>query len=1496
MLRTEALNPPTSAWIDMHGLDWYLHLLGVATKKSRSRVRAVPEPPVSRKRGLSWVSRPAEAKAAAEADSDSGNPKKELPRGLWVDVGTRVEGFNCQAVPEVESVHNDEEAIAMASRLTQFFALLPELEFAQALQSLVVQASMCGLWRRGVLLPSNEDGQTRWLRNFSWPELFAFVHERLPIEMRFRLWRPLGMSWVGGAPELLAEALELGADPEALVLASVRRRRTVLDEWEAKKLPPAIGIPSDLATPRLLLPPADALAVEAQRRQELAALGVDIEASAGSSDARMDDVDVDSRPDMDGDERNYAGGTGPAADRTLVGPSRPAILFTNPLQAGRIEWFRRQVSFQLCVAYLETQLYAQGYSQRSNVQRVSAFRRRAGDKQPDDLVELLRPQLLEPAASFFPADFRHLQRLLDEPILPNDMGWILARDCADQPPKALLVQKLQTLLARHFQQAFHYQASTNLAMAVVDILATAWYQELLLAIWGYELAEKMMSNRGAMYKRSIPVRNALVALGDFNCPAAALREFPSCARRLRQILHTWRSQIRFMREDKALRQRTRKSKLAQVNDLITQAELSAPQGLQGLYRLSRKLAPKSSKKSIHFRNPDGSLMTDSEELASLTSYFRELYRADLRGHTAWQLQAPMNIGLDEVLDALRQMSSRKALPPNQAPAVFWTTAQQELAPRICSDLNCALEAGPLTFPDSWHAAYMLKGLGRSVFKLRAGTRESLLEGYADDFLVNWEVSSPRDFTNACQTSLAASFQNGRAPYGDEGEGRTPASTGGVRAVRPIHEGGDPGHQPAIDSGDQDPCKLNSPPTQEEMDVDRDKRTTAPPQLEPPSKWAKGEAKGEPRPEVAAPLASGKGPTGDQMGKAGLAPPARDHQNSSGSVLEAPTPNDPTSTADTKTSPGTSAPQALAKTNNQGSWGGWRGGNNRGWNSGQERSQNRSRRGTDDGRWGRDRHDRDRDREQEMEELREMIRHLARLALRLEDAMSICNLDNEFILFFQTGANPWSITTPLFTTATEWKAKKESNPESLSQPLRSVLFYCVWASLLTQLRKMEEPSEEEFINTVKGRGLTEDNSWLYLKWNNQTRKHEKDAQDPLEHVTAVQLVQQIMMLCTYPDTLGRFHALRPLTSNLSSDVIPFLLTLQNRTQESHQLYTCVRRLCRNSCTHLVGMALRWPALHGGVFLAGLFAGSVSPQKLVIAWRGQAATHAAVETPAIAVLQICRFSPEGGKDFTPVQLSTSVYLPIFTGSGLHTTSVRYSVAAVVYHLGHHPQSGHYRSALVEQGRLCYHTDDNVAAEAHSPELTDQACIFEMPMLSIALRNAIHSWKVSGSETSKRSKRRFKVAGSAFLPTVSAMGATTSAPTLEHAEKLRSGLEECCLHAASFLASADVLLFCNGAGWSADSGLAVYRDVAKVPAYRNRKLEYHDICKPHWLYKEPELFWGFWGQCFNDYRRTAPHIGYQIVRHWSDCLFRTSDSEESGGKLSWFHICRNLELLCL
>lgn len=49
---------------------------------------------------------------------------------------------------------------------------------------------------------------------------------------------------------------------------------------------------------------------------------------------------------------------------------------------------------------------------------------------------------------------------------------------------------------------------------------------------------------------------------------------------------------------------------------------------------------------------------------------------------------------------------------------------------------------------------------------------------------------------------------------------------------------------------------------------------------------------------------------------------------------------------------------------------------------------------------------------------------------------------------------------------------------------------------------------------------------------------------------------------------------------------------------------------------------------------------------------------------------------------------------------------------------------------------------------------------------------------------------------------------------------------------------------------------------------------MCQPKWLetvsynnYRDPALFYGFWGQCFNDYRDTEPHEGYGIVKRWRD-----------------------------
>lgn len=80
-----------------------------------------------------------------------------------------------------------------------------------------------------------------------------------------------------------------------------------------------------------------------------------------------------------------------------------------------------------------------------------------------------------------------------------------------------------------------------------------------------------------------------------------------------------------------------------------------------------------------------------------------------------------------------------------------------------------------------------------------------------------------------------------------------------------------------------------------------------------------------------------------------------------------------------------------------------------------------------------------------------------------------------------------------------------------------------------------------------------------------------------------------------------------------------------------------------------------------------------------------------------------------------------------------------------------------------------------------------------------------------------------------------------------------------------TANVLILATGAGWSADSGLKVYNDVARTPEYAALGLDYAKLCEPVWLERDPALFYGFWGSCFNDYRAATLHQGYDIIQKW-------------------------------
>ena len=108
-----------------------------------------------------------------------------------------------------------------------------------------------------------------------------------------------------------------------------------------------------------------------------------------------------------------------------------------------------------------------------------------------------------------------------------------------------------------------------------------------------------------------------------------------------------------------------------------------------------------------------------------------------------------------------------------------------------------------------------------------------------------------------------------------------------------------------------------------------------------------------------------------------------------------------------------------------------------------------------------------------------------------------------------------------------------------------------------------------------------------------------------------------------------------------------------------------------------------------------------------------------------------------------------------------------------------------------------------------------------------------------------------------------------------------DDLCKEAANWIKQSEFFLFATGAGWSADSGLPVYQDIANFAIYRDLNLNYKDVSQPHWLVTRPELFWGFWGTNFNSYRDSKHHEGYSIIDSWRTKYFTKVVLSDSKGQ---------------
>jgi len=219
------------------------------------------------------------------------------------------------------------------------------------------------------------------------------------------------------------------------------------------------------------------------------------------------------------------------------------------------------------------------------------------------------------------------------------------------------------------------------------------------------------------------------------------------------------------------------------------------------------------------------------------------------------------------------------------------------------------------------------------------------------------------------------------------------------------------------------------------------------------------------------------------------------------------------------------------------------------------------------------------------ELRELMKELVRLVLRQADTIAYLQMDLGFMVFLKTTMQPqmregeadtastgqWAIVQNLFQAAEAWHDKKQNDPGSLNATLRTTLMYCLVGTLLERVEALEDKPQD--VLRLEKLGLVEEGKFLYLRWNQTTKKHEKSEQEHMPIAQAKAYLAQIKQNLIFPKVILRFHALRRLTSNMTSDIVPFTLEIHNRCQESQTTYLALERLSFNSVWHLIGGTVR-----------------------------------------------------------------------------------------------------------------------------------------------------------------------------------------------------------------------------------------------------------------------------------------------------------------------------------
>ncbi|CAE7285672.1 unnamed protein product, partial [Symbiodinium microadriaticum] len=211
--------------------------------------------------------------------------------------------------------------------------------------------------------------------------------------------------------------------------------------------------------------------------------------------------------------------------------------------------------------------------------------------------------------------------------------------------------------------------------------------------------------------------------------------------------------------------------------------------------------------------------------------------------------------------------------------------------------------------------------------------------------------------------------------------------------------------------------------------------------------------------------------------------------------------------------------------------------------------------------------------QQLSKLQAIISMLTTLVLRQEVQLSVCRQDTAYVVFIKTHGQD-NLAQSLYAIGQKWHQLKQSSPEKLTAPMRSVLFQHFVETIKQKFQQMlATPSSRSHAQEL---GLISDNGNAIpaLRWDTTSKTHVPDTRiEALQPVEIKALLDQLLILGSKEFVVTRFHGMRKLSEEYSSPTLGMFLEIGNRTSEAKEAWEILHKLNQSAAWMAGGCYLR-----------------------------------------------------------------------------------------------------------------------------------------------------------------------------------------------------------------------------------------------------------------------------------------------------------------------------------